>query len=144
MEPGLKEQLTGAIIRFKRADNCLSFQTRLQISELAVMGRAYGSCTYPEKGMCVSEIQQTLHVSKPAVSQILNSLEKKGYIVRAIDPADRRKITVTVTASGEAELEDCQKCYSELLDRVLEQLGLENAKILIDQLNRLMDILEKL
>lgn len=140
----MKEALISAVVRFKRADNFLSYRFRLQLSELAVMGRAAGGCDLAEKGMCVSEIHETLHISKPAVSQTLNSLERKGYILRAIDPADRRKITVTVTAKGRAELEECTRCFDQMMDDVLETFGAENAAMLIEQIHRLMDILDAL
>lgn len=143
VENGLKEQLLLSVIRFKRIDSCINISPRLQLSELAVLARAWDGCEWADKGMCVSDIHEAMHISKPAVSQILNNLEKRGLVNRAIDPADRRKITVTLTPAGERELEECKRYYSDLLDTVFNIYGVENAKTFITLMNQLMDILEQ-
>lgn len=144
MEKGLKEQLVFAIIRFKRADSCLALPAKLQLSEMAVLSKAAKGCLCANDGICVSDIHEAMHISKPAVSQILNNLEKRGLVVRSIDKTDRRKIAVTLTEKGEAELLECLENYGELLDNVMYRFGAENAKILVTQVDRLMDILEQL
>lgn len=144
MKYALKRQFIDVVMRFKKIDLCPASAMRMQSSELAVMLGA-SSCCSPDDGCAgVSEIHQTLHISKAAVSQTLNNLEKKGYIVRKIDPADRRKITVTVTSCGEQELEKARVAYDETLDRVLAQLGEENARDLVRLIGRLLEIFEEL
>ena len=54
----------------------------------------------PTINLDVPDIQAILHISRPAVSYILNSLEKKDYIFRKISPDDRRKIAITATDAG--------------------------------------------
>lgn len=140
MDHLLREQFILVTMRFKRIDICPPGTNCLQQSELAVMARASAGCMANEKGVCVSDIQQNLHISKPAVSQTLNGLEQRGYIVRTIDPDDRRKITVTLTPEGERVFAEARRSYEKSLDLVLEQFGEENAAALIELLNRLMDI----
>lgn len=130
-------------MRFKRIDICPLESECLQPSELAVMAKASSCCGCGERGVCVSEIQRNLHISKPAVSQTLNSLEKKGYVTRAIDPVDRRKITVLLTQEGEKALSLAKRRYMESLDGVLDRFGSENVKNLLYLVNGLMDILEE-
>ncbi|MDR2932017.1 MAG: MarR family transcriptional regulator [Oscillospiraceae bacterium] len=142
MDTPLREQFIGVIMRFKKMDLCPPSTVCLQASELAVMGRASAGCVWNEKGVCVSEIQQALHISKPAVSQTLNGLERKGYIIRRIDPDDRRKITVTITPSGRVVLRDAQQSFDQTLNVTLQQFGDENTRTLVELMGRLMDILE--
>lgn len=144
MEFKLKEQFFEMIMRFKKIDFCVSSEAQLQPSEMAVMVRASSRCLYSGDGVCVSEIHEALYISKAAVSQTLNALEKKGYILRQIDPVDRRKIVVTITAMGEAELDRTMRIYNDALDAVLDQLGHENAEQLIDLIGRLMDIMNEI
>ena len=140
----LKGEFLDLIMRFKKIDICPSMAERLQPSELAVMARTFSSCTCSADGVCVSQIHQTLYVSKAAVSQTLNTLEKKGYIVRQIDPNDRRKIIVTVTTEGEAELDIVQKMYNETLDLILGEFGQENTETLIELIEKLMNIVDEM
>lgn len=139
MELELRGQFISLITRFKKIDICASSSSQLQVSEMAIMIRAL-----PEGNVNVSEIHQSLHISKAAVSQTLNTLEKKGYIIRKIDPADRRKIMVTVTLVGESELKKAKRLYDETMDRVLEQFGLENTKTFIKLMEDLIKIIEEM
>ena len=145
MEFELKGQFIDLVARFKRIDICPSSSvTHLQASEMAVMIRASTRYTSPDGCAGVSEIHQTMYISKAAVSQTLNALERKGYITRAIDPSDRRKIMVTITAEGEAELEKTKQLYDNMLNTVLDQFGLEDTKTFIRLAERLMRILAEI
>ena len=144
MDSGLREVFITTVVRFKRVDFQNGTATCLQPNELLIISRAANGCACTKKGYHVSEIHQDLHISKPAVSQALNSLEKRGYIVRTIDPDDRRKITVRVTGAGEAELEAARTFYDRTLTEVLNRFGAENTETLLTLLDRLMNILEEL
>lgn len=139
----MREQFILVTMRFKRIDICSASAVGLQQSELAVMERASTGCTCDGKGLHVSEIQKTLPISKPAVSQTLNALEKKGYISRTIDSNDRRKIAVTPTPMGEEILAEAKRCYFQSLDCILERFGKDDVKLFIEMANRLIDIFEE-
>lgn len=47
-----------------------------------------------------------LGVSAPSLTRQLQKLEDNGLIVRAIDPEDRRRVVVTLSAAGAKTLED--------------------------------------
>lgn len=144
MEPGLKTAFISVIMRFKRIDACYAFKTNdVQFSELAILGKASAGCACTEKGVSVSEIGQALYLSKPAISQTLNNLEKKGYIIREIDRQDRRKILVTLTAEGNEKLKEDRHCFDLELNKALERFGTANTKKLIQLLDCLMDILDE-
>lgn len=143
MDSELKKDLVSAVIRIKRVDMQSVNPSCMQQTELLIISRAANGCASCDKGYTVSEIHKDLHLSKPAVSQTLNSLEKKGYISRAIDPDDRRKITVMVTDTGEAKLKEAQNQYDQVMDRVISQYGEENTRQLISLIYQLVDILEE-
>lgn len=107
------------------------------------MGKASAGCACAEKGISVSEIGRELYLSKPAISQTLNSLEKKGYITREIDKDDRRKIMVTLTPEGDRKLKEGMRCFDQELNKTLEQFGAENTKKLIELLGYLVTMLEE-
>lgn len=142
MDESLREQFLRVTMRFKRFEACSETSCPLPQTELAVLSKASSCCGQGDEGVCVSSIHENLYISKPAVSQTLNSLEQKGYIHRTIDPSDRRKITVTLTVEGQRAL-DCAKGRFDMeLDSVLEQFGAESVKSLVGLIDRLMNIIE--
>ena len=50
----------------------------------------------------MSEMADRLHVTRGAVTQIADRLEKKGYVVRTKAPDDKRQTTVSLTEKGKA------------------------------------------
>lgn len=50
----------------------------------------------------LSEIREYLSISKPAISQMLGNLEKKGYLTREPDKTDRRNLVLALTPAGQA------------------------------------------
>ena len=92
----------------------------------------------------VPKMQEKLQISKPAVSYILNALEKKNYIVREIDPKDRRKITITTTPEGEAAAERSLERYDSIWSDILLHFGEENMRQLLDLLSELNDLYDSL
>jgi MarR family transcriptional regulator, transcriptional regulator for hemolysin len=60
------------------------------------------------------ELVEQLDVSKPAVSRALESLESKGYIVREVDPADKRARRVLLTAKAMEIGVRVEAVYSEI------------------------------
>lgn len=88
----------------------------------------------------VPKMQKKLHISKPAISYILNTLEKKNYITREIDPKDRRKVSISATPEGRAAAEQSMKKYDEIWSEILERFGEDNMRQLIDLLTDLDDL----
>ena len=50
--------------------------------------------------MTQNELSKELHLSKQTVTSVVDSLEKRGWVTRSIDPNDRRNRIVTLTESG--------------------------------------------
>ena len=52
------------------------------------------------KPLLPSDLSTMTQSSTARIAVVLNTLEKKGYITRAIDPADRRRVLVSLTSVG--------------------------------------------
>ena len=50
-----------------------------------------------------SDISSHMGISAARITAVLNSLEKKGFITRRIDPENRRKIIIELTESGKEQ-----------------------------------------
>lgn len=144
MYDDVKRQFIYATLHFKKVDVCELSRGAIPLSEMVVMGRVQQGC--PQNGTClnVAEIANHLCISRPAISQILGSLEQKGYITRQIDPVDRRRITVRNTEKGKQVLEESQQLYDEAAEQLLASMSLEELKTLISLMTRLTTIYEDL
>ena len=75
-------------------------------------------------GQIVSEMK----VSSARIAQTLNSVEKKGWITREIDPSDRRKVLVALTPTGEDAAAEHLQRITDLTTKMLALLGEKDAK----------------
>jgi DNA-binding MarR family transcriptional regulator len=73
-------------------------------------------------GSPLSEIIRGLGVSKQAAGQLVDTLVVRGYLERAPDPEDRRRLTVTLTERGQlaaaASRSAVERVDAELVARV--------------------------
>lgn len=79
-------------------------------------------------------ISTRLGLTKPSVSQALNSLEEKGWIRRAIDPDNRRKTTIDLTDEGHEKMREFYREGMERIEKVLDRMGRENAEKFIEMM----------
>ena len=58
------------------------------------------ACDEPE--LPLGQLIKELRISKQAAGQLVDTLVTRGYLERAVDKDDRRKLTVTLTERGKA------------------------------------------
>lgn len=133
MDSELREQFFSTIVHFRKLESILSSECEMQMNEMVILQSIAGTCCRecPCMNLDVPKMQKKLHISKPAISYILNTLEKKNYITREIDPKDRRKVSISATPEGKTAAEESMKRYDELWSEILMQFGEENMKELI-------------
>jgi DNA-binding MarR family transcriptional regulator len=51
-------------------------------------------------GGCLSDVAEHLFVGNPTASKVVDDLVERGLLNRSADAADRRRLTLTVTAEG--------------------------------------------
>lgn len=83
-------------------------------------------------------------VSSARVAKLLGELEQKGYVVREVDPADRRRVTVCLTPAGETYVLDLDASFRRRLAGLLALLGESDAKEMVRLMIRLMEVMETL
>jgi DNA-binding MarR family transcriptional regulator len=64
------------------------------------------------------DISRWLGISKQAVSQLIDTMVMRGYLDRAVDPADRRRMVITPTERGKA----AESVVAEAADRIDAEL----------------------
>ena len=85
-----------------------------------------------------TEISETMAVSKPAISKVLNVLEDKGCIRRMSYPSDRRAVEVVLTDKGKRVREESMKVVRESVAKIVDEMGEEAMNQLIQSLETLL------
>jgi DNA-binding MarR family transcriptional regulator len=68
----------------------------------------------------VGDIHESFGHRRSTLSSVLNRLEARGFITRAINPRDRRSVVVTATADGAVAAARAREAVEELQQRVAE------------------------
>ncbi|WHH57885.1 MarR family transcriptional regulator [Petroclostridium sp. X23] len=86
-------------------------------------------------GIKISEISNTLRVTSPTVTQLVNGLESNGFVERSIDPEDRRVVQIRLTEKGEDVIKKASDAFHASLNGLVEYLGQEKSAALIELLS---------
>ena len=137
MDEKLKNEFVNAFLRFREtrtrflATRELSWGAMFILKKLELDGNVSGIC-------------EKLHITKPAVTYMLNSLEKDGCITRSIDINDRRRIDIKLTGKGKDLMKTHRRSHEVLIDKVLTKFGESNSKEFIRLFNCFADIIDEL
>ncbi|WNS46721.1 MarR family transcriptional regulator [Paenibacillus sp. MMS20-IR301] len=93
----------------------------------------------PYPGLMVSKLSELMQVSRPTASQMVGTLEDKGFIERVMSETDRRVIYICLTDSGKAAFGSRMELYSDVLAEIIEKVGREEIDQLIATCGRLME-----
>lgn len=74
----------------------------------------------------LTEIREYLAVSKPAVSQMLSALEKRGLLEKEPAPENRRSLIVRLTSSGEGVLVEKELEFDTRYESIRQHLSDED------------------
>jgi DNA-binding MarR family transcriptional regulator len=81
-----------------------------------------GGLAKGEGAIPLGQLIQELRISKQAAGQLVDTLVTRGYLERAVDPEDRRKLTIMLSERGRAaaaaQTAGREKVDSALLARV--------------------------
>jgi DNA-binding MarR family transcriptional regulator len=77
-------------------------------------------------GAPLSQIIKELRVSKQAAGQLVDTLVLRGYLDRAVDAEDRRRLTVTLTERGRAAAAASRAAIERLDAAIVERMGVEH------------------
>ncbi len=94
------------------------------------------------EGISVSALSRKNQITKPAITQMVNTLEAKGLVVRSPDAKDRRIVRVSVTESGRELLRRAHCAFHEIMVKIIGELGEEDTKQLIRIFTKMNDLME--
>jgi DNA-binding MarR family transcriptional regulator len=89
------------------------------------------------EGVTISDLSELLEISKPAVSQMINALEDKGYVERITTKNDRRLVYVRLTESGGQCLAKELQTFLQGMAKIFDKMGEKDTEDLLRLLNKL-------
>lgn len=92
------------------------------------------------KPLLPSDLSAMTQSSTARIAVVLNTLEKKGYITRAIDPADRRRVLVSLTSVGAEYVRSIRQQLRRRMQRLLAELGEADAEEYLRITERILSI----
>jgi len=147
MEQTEKEKLLEALHSLKRTQTWLSPLGGVSRGEYITLHMIYHlskNADENESGTKITDLSKAVQMSRPAVSQMLNCLEKKGLIERMMAKTDRRVVYAKLTQAGEEQLEKAHYQFHSWFDEIVEELGAEDTAELVRLINKLHAITEHL
>jgi DNA-binding MarR family transcriptional regulator len=76
-------------------------------------------------GAPLGDIITSLGASKQAAGQLVDTLVMRGYLARAIDPGDRRRLTISLTERGEDAAQAIRSAVDQVDADLVQRVGPE-------------------
>ena len=92
--------------------------------------------------MSAGELSRMMDIGSGGVANLLNSLEKKNYIRRFMNPADRRGIMVSLSEEGYSLARSKEQEALAMTMGLLARLGKEDTEHLIRIYEKMLDLAE--
>jgi DNA-binding MarR family transcriptional regulator len=69
------------------------------------------------------EVSSRMHITSGTMTTVLDTLERKQYVKRLLDPTDRRRVLVDVTPAGQGLLDEMLPQVQQAATAVMSALG---------------------
>ncbi len=129
-------QLLQAVMRFNRGEFRHRVVEGLKLSEMGLMVLLMRHVEPGAPGLKVSEISSMLRVTSPTVTQFVKALEKKKWIERTPDEADRRVVRIRLSEEGRDVILQARKATIHSFRGLVDYLGIEESEKLSELLNK--------
>jgi DNA-binding MarR family transcriptional regulator len=132
--PWYEEVAVPALLRHARATYGTAMREALEAAGYddipanglyVIGGLAFGAGDVP-----LAKIIAELRMSKQAAGQLIDTLVARGYLSRAVDEADRRKLTIVLTERGRSAAEAQAEGRKKIDAALLAQVGQEDIRIM--------------
>ena len=124
--------------RFAITNKCTHFND----TELALLAEII-SAAYEGKRLISTQIATRLGITRSAVSQIVNRLEKEGIVMRVPDEVDRKIAYIDFTEKAVEIYKKDWNCCKEYVGNVVNKYGAEKFYQLCSMYTEFIDLLEE-
>jgi DNA-binding MarR family transcriptional regulator len=109
-------------------------QVRLQV--LSLLGN-YGQ-------LPIGEVASRSEMHPSTMTRVIDALERRGLVVRSVDPRDRRAVMVALSEAGAHELEVARGYHSRMVVEALGDLTQAERDLLVEGIPLLLRVSEAL
>ena len=127
------------IVNFFESD--LLKKNNISCSELSMLKVL---CENEKEKMNITDLSNSLKITKSAVSQLVSKLEKKGFVKRKINLFDKKVNYITITEEARKGYEENTIKYNAVIEKVANQMGEKDSVELARLLEKLSNIICKL
>jgi DNA-binding MarR family transcriptional regulator len=89
------------------------------------------------------QVAERMNLSPSRLTRIIDGLVAKGYIIRQIEPSDRRNMKVTLSKRGKVITQKLNDAYVKIHKEILEDIDKSQHKPLINAMENLLLALQK-
>lgn len=143
MSKEIQNELVQAMFRLKKMMNRGLGRdldnANITMSEFILMREVAKNTKESYNPMALTEVREYLSVSKAAVSQMINSLEKRGYLTREVDVNNRRNIIVVLTEAGQEVYQKKNQEFFDRFEKVIQGIGETDISHFIAMINKMAD-----
>ena len=145
MDNLLKEQLFKTMFVSRKMMMITSANSGVPFAEYATLMHIFRLSQDDDAnaGVRVMKIKEYSHVSLPAVSQQLRSLEDKGLVERNTTAEDRRVTLVSLTPAGQKILDHIKIGTDAVIEELVQKVGEANIREYIRLSNQITKTLEE-
>lgn len=136
------EQISQMMQKIHKLKHLKKMPGELPRSEFMILKTIQGMSA--EEEVTISSLSEHLEITKPAVSQIINSLEDKGFVERITTKIDRRLVYVRLTENGQAFLEKNYRAFIAGMNMVFARMGEKDTGELLRLITKLYEIIAEL
>jgi len=133
-----------ADLTFKLLANCQEKEARL--AEQQGLTQAEFRCLRlfgTEESSNNKQIAKRMNLSPSRLTRIIDGLVRKDYLIREIDPNDRRNMKVTLSRQGILIVQQLNNAYINIHKEILTDIDNVQHKPLITAMTHLLSALEK-
>jgi len=91
----------------------------------------------------MTEIATSLKITVGTLTTSINRLVKKGYVDRRRQESDKRVVRVFLTPKGKSAYMEHENFHSKMVERMVEDLNLDNQLLLIQSLRQIKRYMEE-
>ncbi len=97
-----------------------------------------------EGEMPMNQLAKHLHITKPAITRLVDRLERKKFLTRKVHLKDRRILLIKLTSRGTSAVRSIQKDFIEFITRTVSRISIEEKEIIKRFYKILIEELEKI
>lgn len=131
-------KLMSTIKKLKKLNMNKLHNCNITSSQMSMLHQIYYKNLSLEKPITVSQISKDSHQTLSATTQIINSLDKEGYIKREIDKDDRRIIRITLTKKGTDYIKEHHDKLLIYTQNIITKIGQEQTYKFIEIIEQII------